>query len=259
MLSIFATLKETLFLWVRNLWYFAILTLITEPFDIFLRQLHFDCGVSISDGSGFLGFIVSTAIMGLDIVELAALLGLLQKELTESMWMAVFRGIRSYTFPLIRLTLLIAVICIAYCIGVAIMAHFQILFRIKSLLELGLYVVFMVCALSVPVLAIEKKGAFEALKRGWAMTGKRLLYVLGCFLVPGGVEWLISWALDIPLGAADGPMTWVGTPLKVALDIGSSAWIVLLWCMCLRIKSTEAQPLSSPAVNLSPPESPSAL
>jgi len=185
MLSIVDTFKEALFIGMRKFWPILILTLITEPPDVLIRQLQFDYSASTSSGSTLIKFILSISLQGLDIVNLAALLGLLKKGPDGSAWGAAWRGVLAYTVSLIYITLLIGVVCMTLGLIWAGILYILGLMKIPGLLMFGLYLIFMTCSLSLPVIVLEKLNAFNALKRAWAMARRHILYILSCFLVPG--------------------------------------------------------------------------
>jgi hypothetical protein len=240
-LAIISTLKEVLFLWVRNFWYLVVLAFLFGVPDFFLRQLDHDYHASQFKWSPLLGFIVSTALLWLDTVNLTAIFGLLKKEPSESVWMAAWQSIKAYTWTLFRLVLLIGLVCIPVVgISVAII-HILSLAKAGMFLVLGAYLVFIISALAGPLVVVENLGAMDALKRSWGMTKRHFLYVAGCYLILGLMEWLIHWMITLLSHTTDNEMNWAGLMMKVVSEVIDSAWIILLWSMYLKIKAEEEQ------------------
>jgi Ca2+/Na+ antiporter len=162
--SIFSTLKEAVYLWVRNFWYIALLSLLTGSPDYLLRFSGYD-----SHHPGATGYPIqfyANELLGffLNAVNVAAILGLLRRQaLDQTAWQVVSHHIRVYTWTLVRLYFLIVMIVLVFVIIIAgilkVFGPNQFLF----LISMGFYLVFIKYALADPLVVVEDMGAREAL------------------------------------------------------------------------------------------------
>ena len=248
MLSVFSTLKEMLFLWVRNFWYLVALTLITGTFAIFLECLDNYGQAQRSLLLPLLGMSVPLGGLLLDAVNAAAILGLLRRQsLGKTAGVAVWSSIETYTWTLFRLIFLIGIIAVPFIAAMVGVVLILKLGQIAFLIGFAFFLIFLKYALADPLVVVENLRARAALKRSWKMTKGHFWYVMGCYLFLGAGEWLINWLMALPLPDADAKTSWVGIPVEFGSKLIDSMWIILSWCMYLRIKETDA-PLPTEAV-----------
>lgn len=184
----------------------------------------------------------------LDATRAAGILGLLRRQaLGKTAVLAVWSSIKTCTWTLFRLNLLIGIIAVVVLGCIGWIMHLLGLGKTGLLIVVGFYLVFIKYALADPLVVVENMGARNALQRSWEMTKGYFWFVAGCYLFLGLGDWLINWTMALPLlGGADYGTNWVGVPGEFGLELIDSTWIILSWCMYLRIKEVEASPPLEP-------------
>ena len=99
---------------------------------------------------------------------------------------------------------------------------------------MGFYLVLIKYALAYPLVTVENLGAGKALTQSWKMTKNHFWYVAGCYVILWAVQWAISWTIALPYG-----LSWEWLLVQSGLALVNSLWVILSWCMYLRIKKTE--------------------
>jgi hypothetical protein len=242
MLSVFSTLKETLFLWVQNFWYLAALVLVIGmPSLVFA---HIGEVPSHSHPSGLALICEITGLflwLMLDAAKAAAILGLLRREsLQKTALEVVSSSIQKYTWTLLRLMILIGLTFIPVGLLISIVVHIFGANKYVVVFALGFYLVLIKYALAYPLVVIENLKAGDALWQSWEMTKGHFWYVLGCYLFLGLGQWLIHWTITSPVNGADSGLGWAWLPVQFGIKLFESIWIILSWCMYQRIKETDA-------------------
>jgi hypothetical protein len=245
MLSSFATLKETFYIGRRNFWYLATLALIFLPPDVLFTLLHHDARAGDSFWSGACRFAASSAHLVLDSAQVAALFGLLNRRPIESAWTAAWRGTVTYTLTMLWLLLLICCGAIPLAGLGAVLVH---LFGPKAEMftHTGFIFFFLLSAPAFPLVAQENLGSVAALKRGLGMTKRHFLFVVGCCLIPSLGEWLIRWLISAPIDTGNDEISWSRTLNAVVSGLIGSAWGILFWSICRRIRAAELPSSNQP-------------
>ena len=184
----------------------------------------------------------------------AVILGVL-KAPSPAGWLTIKVSIRSYTWRLIILSILLAIIACLVTIpfsfiiafygfsatehGPGIVAHNYFIDFMIMLMAI-LYLLFVKYALADPLIVIEGMGPLAALKRSWQMTRGRFGYVLGCYVFLGTAEYFIGALLR----NYESPhrFTWVKAIELLITSVLTCYWILLAWCMYWRIKQADAPP-----------------
>ncbi len=84
-------------------------------------------------------------------------------------------------------------------------------------------------------MVVDQLGAREALKRSLKMIKSYFWYVAGCYLFLGSLEQLIEQSVASPVHGANSGANGAQTLLQAGLNLLAPAWIILSWCMYLRI------------------------
>lgn len=247
MLSVLSTLEETFFLWIRNFWYLVVLTILVETPTFFVNRnfyitahAHPPGFIAILGQIGFLGTFVLMA------AKEAAILGILRRQsLGKTAQAAALESIKKYTWTLFRLLLLIGI----YSCGIvgifALILKMLGLGRMGILIAIGFYLVFIKYALADPLVVVENLMARPALQRSWEMTKGHFWYVAGCYLVIGFGDWSLRRFVEAPVHVSYLGFDWLA---HVGFSLTDSVWIVLSWCMYLRIKATDTPQTMEAAV-----------
>jgi hypothetical protein len=227
-------------LWVKNFWYLIALTpFLAIPF-VLVNYLESDTQNS-HDAAGFIFlFIVVVMEYVIEVIVAVAILGLLRKEtLGKTAWAAAWKTVKIYTWPVLRLFILFALIIFLFALAIFM---FGIMLGIEKDFVLISFCVFafltsILFALSPPLIVAENLNATAALKRSWKMCKIHFWYLTGClfFLLLGDSLLYagMTWVLDgIP---------WSVIPLAFTEKLFGAMWMILTWCMYLRIKEIEAQ------------------
>lgn len=225
---------------MRNFWYLAILTPVTAVPFILLNYLE-----SYPPKShDWAGFIFLFTVMGIEylceVIVAVAILGLLRKEsLGKAGWAAAWSTVKTYTWPLLRLFTLIALIFILFALAIVLFGITLGADKIFVLMTFSFFAV-LICisvALAAPLVVMENLTAIAALKRSWKMSKSHFWYLTGClfFLTLG--ETLLYLGITWPLEG----VPWSAVPTGFVTELISTMWLVLTWSMCLRIKKAEAR------------------
>jgi hypothetical protein len=241
-LSVFDTLKETLLLWVRNFWYLVVLVLVIgTPVFVFEHYDHFPRHSQLSAIALLFGLIGLFSTFVLIPAKAAAILGLLRRESPrETVFAAVCSGIHKHTWTLLRLMILIGLTFIPFGLIISIVVHLFGANKYVLIIGMGFYLVLIKYALAYPLVVVDNFNAGDALWRSWTMTKGHFWYVLGCYLFLGLGQWLIHWTITSPVNSADSGLGWAWLPVQFGLMLIDALWIILSWCMYLRIKETDA-------------------
>jgi hypothetical protein len=249
-LSVFSTLKEMLFLWVRNFWYLVILVLVIEtPLLVCSHLTHIPVLKAHTGPGPFLATILLFGSVLLGSVKTAAILGLLRKEsLGKTFVAAVGSSIHQHTWTLLRLMLLIALTFIPFALLISIIVRLMGANKFMVVFAMGFYLVLIKYALAYPLVVVENLNAKDALVQSWKMTKGHFRYVLGCYLFLWLGQWLINWRLPWNLNGSSSGLGWDHIPLQLGVALLEPMWIILSWSMYLRIKEVDAPNLiSAPA------------
>jgi hypothetical protein len=178
----------------------------------------------------------------LDAAKAAAVLGLLRRGPQENMeYEAIWKSVKTYTWTLVRLSILIGLIAMLLAIPFALVMRIVGPSKFIILFLTTFYFFLVKYALADPLVVMENMNAVNALKRSWEMTKGHFWYVLGCYLFLWLGGWLITWAILLPVDAPDSSMGWAWLPVHLGARFIDSSWLILSWCMYLRIKEAEAQ------------------
>jgi hypothetical protein len=237
------------FLWVRNFWHLVIIILVAStPTIVFEHYERFPRHPRLSGTLAAFVMIGSFSSLVLIAAKVAAILGLLRQGPRENVdYQAIWKSVKESTWTLFRLTFLIAIIAILLATPFALIMRitgpnkFLILFLTSFFLVLVKY------ALADPLVVIENLKAWPALKKSWEMTKGHFGYVLGCYVFLWFCDWSINWAVLSPVDAPESSLGWAWFPAHLAARIVDSLWLILSWCMYLRIKETGA--LAKPALS----------
>jgi hypothetical protein len=258
--SVITTLRQALELGVRHFWLLlALSALAAVPSEaIGLIVGGTNGGPSFADAViGFVGVVLAVAT---DAIKTAAILGVLKTSPSRADLVPVIRtSIRTYTWTLIRLSILLMLITFVVTIpfslaAVALISMHVHVFVVQILLVMIaiLYLVFIKYALANPLIVVEDMRARQALVKSWEMTKGRFWYVLGCYVLLGTAEYSISSVFThfVP----ETPKLFE-IPLDTLNDFCESVWVLVAWRMYLQIR--EADGITLPPTADPPPESPS--
>ncbi|MCE0496860.1 MAG: glycerophosphoryl diester phosphodiesterase membrane domain-containing protein [Methylacidiphilales bacterium] len=147
---------------------------------------------------------------------------------------------RTYTWTLFRLTLLLGLIACLVAIPFIFINTTIKPSNTSRVFFIAFFLLLLKYALADPLVVVENMGARQALKRSWEMTKGHFVYVLGCYLFLWGGTWLIDW----PLGKLDvDRLTGVDFIFQLIRSLIDTLWVVMSWCMYLRIKAADQPPV----------------
>jgi len=275
MISVFSTLGETFVLWRRNIILISFISLTFNIPAVLLNEWNQSLAKSMADLAApakespesleeleetnaklthelfFEQIPVSVLVMIVNLfVQVlcsAGILGLLKTQTSqEKRWDSIRVTIKTYTWTLFRaeliLTLLGAVIGIVFGIVMATTAttisRNPNAFSFLSLIFSAIFLVFLKYALADPLIVLENYGAWDALARSWEMTKDRFVYVLGCYIF----LWSGIWLIDRIMQYVDDRLTGTDLLSQVSYAFLDPLWIVMAWCMYLRIKAADQSP-----------------
>jgi hypothetical protein len=242
MLSISATLKETFYLWVRNFWYLAVFTLLTDTPALFLTPANSAPGQHQAPYAFVLTLLLLVGFVLLSAIKTAAILGLVRKESPdEAGWRATWYSIHHYTWTLFRVKILIGLIAISVCLVALVVVIRGALLtfgpsRFAVAMVTVLFLFLLKYALADPLVVVENLGARAALKQSWGMTKGHFWYVAGCYLALGLLGYSVSWVIGPGIGNTSGLGEKMGRMLLALLN---SSWTIMAWIMYLRIKDED--------------------
>ena len=177
----------------------------------------------------------------LEATKAAAILGVLRRDSPQSTALgAANSSIQKYTWTLLRLMILIGLTFIPMLVLISIVVRVLGANKYAVVFALGFYLVLIKYALAYPLVVIENLKARDALWQSWEMTKGHFGYVLGCYLFLGLSQWLIRWTISSPINGSDSGLSWAWILVQFCLMLIESLWIVLSWCMYLRIKEVDS-------------------
>jgi len=210
---------------------------------------------------------LSLLIFVIGVIKAAAILGVL-KEPRAEIWPVIITHIRKYTWTLIRVQILLAIVPFVFGLVISIVVAAsgpKLISSASGVMQFVLvffailYLVFIKFALANPLVVVEGMRARQSLRESWQMTRGRFGYVFGCYVILGTVDYFLNMLFDY--FDQFSPGHGIATAGHVMTELFGCLWIVLGWTMYQQIKSVDAGEkvaLGAP-INLSPPESPSAL
>jgi len=176
----------------------------------------------------------------------AAVIGVLAEPAPELALTALRTAIRTRTWTLVRVSILLILIAIpveivfgmfaTMFIGIkspGVVAVFSIAFGV-------LFIIFLKYALADPLVVTRGIRARESLQISWRMTRGHFGYVLLCYLLLGGVLAVMGFASDKLSHAVTTPYL-VSVVASLINTLLATTWIVLAWVMYTRIMEAEAQ------------------
>jgi membrane-anchored glycerophosphoryl diester phosphodiesterase (GDPDase) len=250
LLSIFATLREMLFLWLRNFWWLAAITLCTGWVGVtgFFKQDHPDHSPSptiplLRFTAFLIGFFLILLFQG---IRVAAILALLKpRPLEQTPWKAIQETVKKFAWTLsgvfFNLGLIGAgvILAIAYLLSICFPHRTADSSKFVYLFVIGIYLFFIKYALAYPLVVVEYQAPGSALRKSWRMTKGHFWYVGGCYLFLWATLRLVQWLVPIP--AAGSPFIAEAPLLNLGWQLLDTMWIILSWCMYLRITETDRQ------------------
>lgn len=222
---------------MQNFWSIVLLVLITRtPFILLPSFIHHrEIFLSLAIGIGGIFLINAKA---------AALLGILGRHsLGQNSWKAGWSSALTHTGTLFRVTLLLGLYSIPILLVIGVIARIFGHSQFIGLVGMALFLIFLKYALADPLVVVENWSAVEALRRSWKMTKGHFGYVAGCYLIMGGAEWLVTWGLSSPVPEAGSGFNWGWIVTRLVLSLVETTWVILSWCMYLRIKEADEEQL----------------
>jgi len=247
-LSVFSTLKETLFLWVRNFWFLAALTPFAAVPFILVGYLESFPPQSYDAARIVLLFVVTCIEYFCEVMITVAVLGLLKNQsLGKTAWAPDWRTIETYSWPLIRLFILIALMIILFgtavvVIGMGLGLPKGIVLAVFAFLSVLICIKF---GLAAPLAVGETLSAVDSLRQSWELSNRHFWYLAGClfFLALGdGVFYVgTTWPLQ--------GLFWGAVLVAFVTKLLGMMWSILTWCMYLRIKKADAPAIPEAVAN----------
>jgi hypothetical protein len=185
----------------------------------------------------------------------AALLGFL-REPDHAAWKVIWTSVRTYTWVLFRLILLIALIAFAAMIPFLLLLRWLHWAPLVSFAVAFVYLVLIKYALAFPLVVDEQLNARQALKRSWKMTRGHFWYVLFCYLVMASAHIMVNQLFASPWLDAHVPFSFSFFVKHAADGFFDSLWIILGWQMYLDIKDADETPIPiHPDITATTPDS----
>ena len=243
MLSVFSTLKETFVLWSKHFRFLVIVTLIVGTISGFLTSGYF-----LSDDPKVLNpllralllFIGQLVGLVFSAMSVTAILGFLSGLSVGRQGLAsASESIKANTWTLFRLFILLGLIAVPFMLVFALMGPLLGFGSVLIVIMVSLELVFLKYALAYPLVVVEKLRARSALRRSWGMTKGYFWYVAGCYIFLGAGEWVVDWAMSLPLGNTNSSPGWIGIVVGFASNLIDTLWTVQSWVMYLRLKEVE--------------------
>ncbi len=227
--------------------------------SIFLLSTHSSVFFLVS-------FPMDVVLLIISAMQSAVILGILKSPENETgIWPVALSSIRNYTWPLIRLALLLMLAVWVFVIPISMVVAFSgktlisphnYVFHVLFVFLAILYLAFIKFALAEPLIVVENMRAIDSLKKSWEMTKGRFGYVFGCYVFLGTAEYFAQQLLDhFASSASFGVVNLIN---HIINGLVGCLWVLMAWCMYWRIKGHEAQSTSFEVPNLSAPASPSA-
>ena len=247
-LSVFETMQEMLRLSAKHLQLLVVVGLIQAAPSMLTALLTL---LSDKMGSKFfpLFFVIPLVIITfiIDAACRAAVLGVLAEPAPELKLTAMRTAIRTRTWTLVRVSILLMLIAIPIemvCGLIALPFMSAKMPGVAAVFTLFFGVIFLVLlkyALADPIVVTQGARARESLGRSWGMTRGHFGYVMLCYFLLGGVLAVIQF------GAGK---LHEDVALQIVLTLFSAllntTWIVLAWVMYQRIVEADAQPGDAP-------------
>jgi magnesium-transporting ATPase (P-type) len=189
--------------------------------------------------------VLSLFIFAISAMKTAAILGML-KESQAEIWLTIKDNIQNYTWTLIRVQILLALIAWIVVIPISMFVGFygkelispnNYFLKVLVIFFAILYLVFIKFALADPVVVVEGLRARASLKRSWQMTRGRFGYVLGCYVFLGTADYFLNTEFG---NFSDTSLT-VTIILNIVNELFSCLWVLLGWAMYQQIKAVEAE------------------
>jgi hypothetical protein len=249
-LSIFSTFKEVLFLGLKNFWFLVAVTCLTHIPNVFMEMYPFPIKHSFSLPLFLYANVTFIAPVILIAANTASILGCLKRDPTQRTILGpAWQSVRAYTWTLFRVSLLLV------CVAIVCALPFGLIMRVFGVSTFTIwlltvfYLVFAKYALADPLVVLENMTARAALQRSWKMTKGHFGYVAGCYILLGGLQWLLHTLLSSPLDDAS-KQTFTYFMVRLYLDCADSLWIILAWVMYQRIKEADSQPPPFPSAKV---------
>jgi len=253
-LSVIATLRETLELWWRNIRWITVVSLtlgippilITEwdvnqlPPAGNLKHTPFAWTVLLLIFSSLALCMIAGALSS------AGILGLLKAQSSGmKSWNSIKDCVRTYTWTLLRVVMILTFIgAIFFAIVQTIYIFLVWPFSPKRFPDTAtmmgaLYLIFVKYALADPLVVIEGRGALDALAQSWRMTRGHFWYVLGCY----AFLWLAIWLVHWPFVKLEHRIIVIEFPVQLLRVWLDSLWVVIAWVMYFKIKAADEPPV----------------
>jgi hypothetical protein len=181
----------------------------------------------------------------------AAVLGVLSAPAPELALTSMRTAIRTRTWTLVRVSILLALIAIpiellSVCFA-AMFAGFKLpgIFAFISIMLGVLFLIFLKYALADPLVVTKGTNATESLKASWQMTCGHFGYVMLCYLLLGGVLAVIQHLTPKLTSYVTAELI-LAAIYTLASAVLSTTWIVLAWVMYKRIIEADALPGDAP-------------
>ena len=193
-----------------------------------------------------LAFVLYIFWMVVDAACRAATLGVLSEPAPELVTTSMRTAVRTRSWTLFRISILLALIAIPFGIviglGASLLKFGTSLVGTCGSVILGLlFLIFMKYALADPLAVVKKIGARESLKVSWHMTRGHFGYVLGCYLLLG-IPIVVGDCLLPNLGFTDVGSAVGAVLIQYVTSVLTTPWIVLSWVMYLHVTAADAQP-----------------
>ena len=242
MSSILFTLKEAAYLWVRNFWYIALISLVIDAPIVGINTVvaaHLRPGSTPHPGSSLawvsLALLLFIAIFSA--IKMAAILGLLRRRLTgQGPAASILNSVASSTGRLFLVEILLCLLGLPIMLvggfAMKLMGPLHIILK----LTLALYFVFLGFALPEVFVVQEGKGAWGAIVEAARVAWRHLVYVAVSYLIVVVGVYVVGKALGhLPTVQ----MPWIGFAVQWARGLVSTFLIVLFWCIYLHLKDQE--------------------
>jgi membrane-anchored glycerophosphoryl diester phosphodiesterase (GDPDase) len=238
-LFVYDTVKEACLLYVthfRLILIIAVILSIPEVLQVLIIQIGGEAWWAQVTGKALLG--VATFIM--DAMKNAALFAALANG-GPSQWSLLRDSINRFAARLVGVHVSIAVIGMIVIAPVSFSVAFFGIYESSTFVTIFsvamaiLWVIFLKYALADPLVVIENRYAWDALRQSWYMTRNHVSYVAANYIVLGVPLALIGIAVGRYL-----PGGWLGVLAddlyRLPLHILQAFWVTLAWAMYRRIK-----------------------
>jgi len=238
-LFVFDTIKEACLLCVthfRLILNIAIILSIPEVLQVLIIQIGGEAWWSQVTGKALLG----VAIFIMDAMKNAALFTALANG-GPSQWSLLRDSMNRFAARLVGVHVSIEVIGVIVVVPLSFSVAFFGIYESSTFVTFFsvamaiLWVIFLKYSLADPLVVIENRYAWDALRQSWYMTRNHLSYVAANYIVLGVPLALIGIAVGRYL-----PEGWLGVLAddlyRLPLHILQASWVTLAWAMYRRIK-----------------------